>query len=466
MKLFDRFIVLIIFLYFVVFSVISVNRYWQYQTFYIDFGIYDDAIWKVAHFQAPIVDKGPNGRLNLGDHFTPGMYLLAPIYWFTDKQEALFIAQVLTVCLASWVAYLLVKSRTSNRIVQTALVVSFLGFVGTQNALITEIHELTFAVLPLMLVLWSIEKKNWRNYFIFLFILISFKENLAGVVIGLGLYLLIRYRKQYLCQAIASIVIGLIWGALTVFVVIPLLNGGVYGYAPSFLSGQTLTAILGRFFESKVKIETIFYAFSSFGFLPLFDIATWPIIVEHYFERFILSNAPSRNNLGLHYNAILVPIMTLGAVNVITFLQKKLPQKVLSLFGVGLIIWIVLYSRFIYHGPVSLVYNQAFYEQRKNVVYQDDFVKLFPKTGLVLTQNDLGSRLTHGPDVRLIREDFAYLDPDYVILNLTPGQNPNSYYPVSFETAVAVRDYYLKDKNYTLTKMHDEQYIFSKITPP
>ena len=63
MRLFDKFILFIIFVYFAIFSVISVNRYWQYQTFYIDFGIYDDAIWKVAHFQTPIVDKGPNGRL-------------------------------------------------------------------------------------------------------------------------------------------------------------------------------------------------------------------------------------------------------------------------------------------------------------------------------------------------------------------------------------------------------------------
>ena len=86
MNLFDKFILAFITLYFVIFSTISVNRYWQYQTFYIDFGIYDDAIWKVAHFKAPIVDKGPNGRLNLGDHFTPGMYLLSPIYWFTDRK--------------------------------------------------------------------------------------------------------------------------------------------------------------------------------------------------------------------------------------------------------------------------------------------------------------------------------------------------------------------------------------------
>jgi uncharacterized membrane protein len=466
MNLFDKFILFIIGIYLVIFSVISVNRYWQYQTFYIDFGIYDDAIWKIAHFKAPIVDKGLNGRLNLGDHFTPGMYLLAPIYWVTDSQEAMFVAQVLAVCIAAWIAYLLIKSRTSNRFVQTALIVSFLGFVGMQNALITEMHEITFAVLPLMLVIWSIEKKKWKQYFIYLLLFLSFKENMAGIVIGLGIYLLIRFKKQYLTQAIASIVIGFTWGALTTMVVIPALNGGVYAYAPSFLKGQNIIEILGRFFSDKIKIETIFYTYSSFGFLPLFDISTWPLVFEQYFERFVLSNAPSRNNLGLHYNAILVPIMLMGTLNVITSLKKWIPEKIFSIFGTCLIIWVLIYSRFIYHGPIDLVFNKAFYEQRKSVIYQDDFVKLFPKKGLVLTQNDLGSRLTHGPDVRLIRKDFAYLNPDYVILNLTPGQNPNSYYPASLDIAIAVRDYYLADKNYTLTKVHDEQYLFAKKSLP
>lgn len=461
MKLFDKFILFIIAIYFIIFSVISVNRYWQYQTFYFDFGIYDEAIYKVAHFKAPIVDKGPNGRINLGDHFTPGMYLLAPLYWFTDHQEIMFVAQVFAVCAAAWVAYLFIKSRTKNRFVQFSLIVAFLGFVGTQNALITDIHEITFAVLPLMLLLYAIERKKWKQYYIYLLLLLSFKENMAGIVIGLGLYLLIRFKRKYFKHAFASILIGFVWGALITFVVIPSISGG-YDYAPSFLIGQSIGDILGRFFSSSLKRETVFYTYSTFGFLPLFDISIWPLVFEHYFERFVLSNAGSRIDLGFHYNSILVPIMLLGTLNVISFLQKKVPQKVFSIFGICLTVWILFYSRVIYHGPIDLVYNKAFYEQRKNVAYQDDFVKIFPKEGLVLTQNDLGARLTHGPNVRLIRKDFEYLNPDYVILNLTPGQNPNSYYPASLDIAKDVKDYYLSNKNYTLTKVHDEQYLFTK----
>jgi uncharacterized membrane protein len=463
MNFFDKFILFIISCYFVIFSVISVNRYWQYQTFYLDFGIYDEAIWKVAHFTAPVVDKGENGRINLGDHFTPGMYLLAPIYWVTDRQEAMFVAQVLAVSSAAWVLYLIARSRTKNRFVQTALIVSFLGFVGMQNALITDMHEITFAVLPLMLVFWAIERQKWKQYFIFLFLLLSFKENMAGVVIGTGLYLLIRYRKAYLKQSIVSVVIGLLWGILTTMMIIPSLNGGAYAYAPLFLEGQSWIAIIGRLFSESLKRETVLYTYATFGFLPLLDISTWPLVFEHYIERFVLSTAGTRLDLGFHYNAILVPIMSMGVLNSFSFLQKKhVSQKAISIYSVGIIIWVLFYSRFIYHGPIDLFYNKSFYDQRKNVVYQDEFVNIFPKKGLVLTQNDLAARLTHGPDVRLLREDFAYLNPDYVILNLTPGQNANSYYPASLDIAMKVRDYYMEDENYTLTKVHDEQYLFKK----
>ncbi len=462
MKNFDKFIFGVIFIYFIVFSVISVNRYWQYQTNYLDFGIYDEAIWKASRFRVPIVDKGENGRINLADHFTPGMYLLSPVYWFTDSREVMFVLQVLAVSLAAWVGYLIAKTRIGNKIALFSLIVSFLGFVGTQNALITDIHEITYAVLPLMLVFWAIEKNKWKHFFVFLILLLSFKENLAGVAVGIGLYIIFRYRKTHVRKGLFAIIIGLVWGALVTMYVIPFMNQGVYAYTPTHLEGENLIQMLSRYFSTQTKRDTLFYTFSTFGFLPIFDIASWALIAEHYLERFVLSTAGTRIDLGFHYNAIIVPILFMSSLNTLEFMKKRVSGKVVSTISVLTIAWVLIYSRFIYHGPIDLFYNRAFYEQRKHVKYQDEFVAMFPKEGLVLTQNDLGARLTHGPDVRLLRKEYEYLNPDYVILNLTPGQNPNSYYPATYDIAVAIKDFYLSHPDYELKKGHNDQYLFSK----
>lgn len=458
MSRFDAFILLLISCYFIVFSVISVNRYWQYEVHYLDFGIYDEAIWKVANFKSPIVDKGDNGKIIFADHFAPGMFLLSPLYWLTDRREIMFITQVLSVSLAAWVAYIIARSLLKNKIAVTALIISFLGFVGMQNALITELHEIVFAVLPLTLVFWAIERKRWKWYFGFLLLLLSFKESNAGLAIGVGLYLLLRYRKVYAKYAAGTVIIGLLWGIVTTMVIIPAFNESKYAYAPSFLQGQSLPQVASRFLDLKVKRETFAYTFATFGFLPFFDISIWPAVFEHYLERFVLTTDGTRFNMGFHYNSILVPILFMGALNVFQKLEKRVSGKIISLYSLAIIAGVIVISRFIYHGPIDLFYNRAFYEQSKNLTYIDDFVKIFPKSGLVLTQSNLAPRLTHGPDIRLIRSKFAALHPDYVILDLTPGQR----FIGTDQLAVEIKDYYLNDPDYTLSKVHNDQYLFSK----
>lgn len=57
---------------------VSLGRFWQFQSFYYDFGIFDSAIWKVAHFQAPIINHinfAGVDRIIFADHFNPSIFL-------------------------------------------------------------------------------------------------------------------------------------------------------------------------------------------------------------------------------------------------------------------------------------------------------------------------------------------------------------------------------------------------------
>ena len=59
---------------------VSLHRFWQFEVFYYDFGIFDSAIWKAAHFTAPIIDHFVvGGKVIFADHFSPSIFLLSPL---------------------------------------------------------------------------------------------------------------------------------------------------------------------------------------------------------------------------------------------------------------------------------------------------------------------------------------------------------------------------------------------------
>src|SRR6185437_4980732 len=85
-------------LFFIIGSIVSLNRFWQYEVSFVDFGQYDQAIWKVSRFQEPITYHFIYGRINvLGDHVTPTIFLISPLYWFTDRSEMILLVQALAV---------------------------------------------------------------------------------------------------------------------------------------------------------------------------------------------------------------------------------------------------------------------------------------------------------------------------------------------------------------------------------
>lgn len=449
-----------ILLYTVAAILVSVNRYWQYQTFYFDFGIYDSAIWKVSRFQIPTVDHVDIGNKNIvifGDHFSPSVFILSPLYWLTDRREIIFVAQVLAVVAASLIGFIISSRYLKNKLATLALVIAFLGYVGTQNALISDFHEATIAVLPLMLIFWAIFSKRWKLYFLFLIIFLGFKESFAGIGVAIGLYLVVKDRSN-LKIALMTAVISLLWGIVTTKYIIPYFSS-IYLYTPRYLP-SSLNELVLRFIFPDLHWKTIFYTYLTFGFLPIFDLAILPAVFENFFERFVLSQRGA--DLGMHYNAPLVPFMFIGALYAFKLMEKRFDKKIISAYATLIICMAFFLHRFVLHGPLGLSYNKVFYEQNDRTKYVDEFVANFPKSGLIMTQNDLAVRLTH-QNVKLLRRNYREFNPDYIILNLTPGQNPNSFFPLSYKEVESLKDDLMIDPRYNLRKFTDYLYLFYKL---
>ena len=234
--------------------IVSLHRFWQYEVFYYDFGIFDRAIWQVSKFQAPIIDHLiVGGKWIFADHFSPSIFLLSPLYWLTTKSEVLLVAQATIVGLSGIVLYGIGKQVLRNKFLAFGILSCYLLFLGLQNAVITDFHELTVATLPFMLIFWAILNKKLKLYLLFLIITLGFKEVLFATGIGIGVALFFL-RKEWWRIALFTIIVSIAWGIISIKFVIPAFSDGIYVYAPSLPDGvlNKVTA----FFDHPIKIKT------------------------------------------------------------------------------------------------------------------------------------------------------------------------------------------------------------------
>ena len=435
---------------------VSLNRFWQYEVFYYDFGIFDRAIWEVSRFQAPIIDHLiVGGKWIFADHFSPSIFLLSPFYWITQRSEMLLIMQAVIVGVSGLVLYKIGTIVLKQRLLPLSILVCYFMFVGLQNAIVTDFHELTVMTLPLMLTFWAAVKKKAVLYSIFLLITLGFKEVTFLVGIGIGITVLLLNRK-WLKIGLTTILISSVWGLVSIKFIIPYFSNGIYLYAVSLPSG-----ILDKVYalaDHAVKQQTLFYSFLSFGFLPLGMPWFWFLIIQDYALRFIPPYF-SRWGLGFHYNAQSAVILALASVFSLKVLLKSPYKRLANIFAILLIFNAIILYQFILHGPLGLSYNKAFYTHTKNFLFLDKLVKSIPREASIMTQNNLAPHFTH-QKVWLLRENYEVYTPDYIMIDIREGQNPNNFYGT--DNINNIFSSLMVDTKYEIMHRSAGQYIFRR----
>jgi uncharacterized membrane protein len=438
---------------------VSLNRFWQYEVFYYDFGIFDQAIWSVSRFNPPVIDHlVVSGKWIFADHFSPSIFLLSSLYWLTSRSEMLLVIQALAVGFSALVLYNLSEKVLKSKLLSFGIIVSYVFFLGIQNAVISDFHELTVMTLPLMLTFWAFVYRKIWYFFLFFILTLGFKESTFLLGIGLG-FVVIFLRKQWFKAGLIAIVLSILWGFVSIKVIIPMFAGGVYAYGPS-LSPNIFENIFA-FFDHPLKINTLFYSLLSFGFLPLLTPSFWPVLFQDYMIRFVGNECCSRWDLGLHYNAQSAVVLAASSVFALKRLQeiKKL-NKILPILVVALIVNSLFLYRFVLNGPFALAYNPAFYSHTKEFKFLDELVKRVPKDVSVMTQNNIAPRFAH-QTVYLLKLNYESYMPEYVVIDIRPGQNANNFF--QSENADKVLSILQNDHKYESIYETENQFIFRKV---
>ena len=319
------------------YSVFALAQYYTFKTSSYDLVIFDEAVRSYAHFMPGIsIIKGLHNGFGphfsiLGDHWSPIIASLAPLYWIYNSPVTLLVAQAVLFALA--IPPLWVFTRRAFGGGQKATTAAYLVSVAyalswpIASALAFDFHEVAFAPVLTAVALERLQAGRLRTALIALAALLLVKEDMGLLVAGIGLYLAVarpRVVRRQLAVGGALIVAGLAASLVAIYLLIPAFGGrSGYYWAYTALGRDASQALahlvthpgsLRLLVTPRVKLETMLWLLGAFCFLPLLSpitLAAVPLLAE----RMLANLFPYWWGTSYQYNAYLVIILACAAVD-------------------------------------------------------------------------------------------------------------------------------------------------------
>jgi uncharacterized membrane protein len=443
------FIFLFFLVFFIAFSCISLWRYNTAQIFYYDFGIFARSLWQIAHGLTPILNHNTLGEIHfLGDHFSPSLYMLTPLFWMTNSLQILLIEQALALTLSGYLIYLIARSEKLALWISITVSFIFLIFAGIVNPLVTDWHTEPTAALFLLLFIYLFFYKKLSILGVgSVLIFLGWKEsNAISLILCLIPYLLIQKNKRIHIAIFMGI--SLIWFFGITKIIIPSLIKQPYYYSP--VLPNSIFEFITNFVNTFQKRKLIVDSFSSFGFLPIIGVPfLFPIVGELGIRLVPSSSHFQSYTLGMHYNVFLGVFLALGTIYSLQIFQKKNIQICLT---IGLLIISLIVAKKITSSPILLATNTTFWKEwnKKTLLFNE--LPCVPPTGSVMSQNNILPHLIQRKEkVYLLSSKYKIYKPKYIVMDLSSGQNPNNFYSGeinNYSQVLFLRDIIEKDINY------------------
>jgi uncharacterized membrane protein len=316
---------------FLIYGTDSLARYYRMAPGSYDLGIFVEAVKQYAHFHAPVVDvMGQNFNL-LGDHFHPILAVLGPFFLLFPSPLTLLLAQAVLFAVAAVPLVWLGRSRLGEGgayAVGAAYGVSF----GIAQAVDFDFHEIAFAVPLLAFALWAMLEDRSAVLVCCCFLALLCKEDIGlTFVLPIGIAVMLRGRLG-LGAAVAAM--GTAGSLIAIYWLIPLFNpqhiytywskngclgahGASTGTATAATgSGDPITCLLSSAQSNAgTKLELVFLLLAVTAFCALRS-PLGLLAVPNLGLRFI-STDTSFWGTGYHYNAVLMPVLCVAAIDAI-----------------------------------------------------------------------------------------------------------------------------------------------------
>ncbi len=179
---------LFIFLYISFFSLISFWKYFNFLYNGIDLAIFNQVFWNSV--DGRLLDFSIHPHSYLGDHFTPFIFLLLPLYALFRSPLILLFLQSFFLGISAWPIYLITKNAFKNY--KDKFLIAFLmAFFFLINPIIWninlfEFHILPFAIFFLLFAFYFYQKRKFVYFLLFLLLALSVREDVSLAVFMFG----------------------------------------------------------------------------------------------------------------------------------------------------------------------------------------------------------------------------------------------------------------------------------------
>jgi len=196
-----RVVVTGIVLYAALYSFITVTRHLTFQTHALDLGYYIQLTWNLARGAGPHVSLPEMHAW--GDHFSPILYLLVPLFRVAPGAVVLLVFQSAALALGALAVFGIAARRLGDERPAAVFAVLYLLNPSLQGINVRDFHTAALAIPLLLAAMYFAEAGLAWLFAASVLLTLATREDAAIPVVGLGIWLALSKRR-------------FLWGAVTV----------------------------------------------------------------------------------------------------------------------------------------------------------------------------------------------------------------------------------------------------------
>lgn len=379
-----------------------------------DLGIFTEVVQDYGRLQAPVVPiKGPGVDL-LGDHFSPVLALLGPVWDVFPSPVTLLMVQVLLVA----ISVLFVTRLAVSKLPLGAAVAVGVGYAfsfGLQGAVNVQFHEVAFAVPLLALSLAAFISDRPRRAALWALPLLLVKEDLGLTVAVIGVLLLTRGARRW---GGVLIVVGVGGFLVITCLLIPAANSAHgWHYSASIPIGRYLSdpwSIVTTLGDPR-KVQTVALLIGTAGLVGCRSL-TFLTVVPTLLWRFYSTNT-GYYGYDWHYNAVLMPVAAIALVDVLSrWDARRRRGRLMLAAGVAAATSVLL----IPSPPLWRLVQPAFFADTARMESARAALALVPAGRVVVSDSGLIAYLA-AKDTTYYAGAAGIPAPDYYVIDTVSG---------------------------------------------
>ncbi len=460
-------LIFFIFAYTLVFSFLSLWKYYNFQYNAMDLGIINQVFFNSIN--GDFFASSVHPKSYLGDHISPILFLLLPLYYLHQGPQNLLIMQTLILALCAWPIFLISK-KTLNNNWSIFLALAWLLNPFVHNINLFEFSFLPFAIFFIFCTFYFYQEEKFFLFMTFCLLALLVREDVALVIFMFSLIAIFQKRKIKWLIFPAAISMIYFFLALKITDFFALQGQYKFFIYYSWLGKNFFEIFNNVIFNPAIWLYHIFSFNNLIFFLALImPLVFLPLLSPLYlllglgiFLQLIMRlEGGSETLLQTHYASLLMPAVFISSIYAFKEIKEnKNSDKLISFIKKNSRLFaLILISGIIYcffalspiFGSIKSIYNNGIFSEKSKISWE--FTNKIPKENAVVADYNFLTSLSSRNNIYSLNYVFLgkqqyltdnyYLpkDAQYLILDydsfltyqLQYGNNP--YYQSQYETA-------------------------------